>query len=70
MKGLDETKGILIASLNIIAGWAGGLEAVLWALQKGDIDVGVFQEAKLKQGICTHYGAGYAVWEAEAESRH
>ena len=61
MKGLDETKGILIASLNIISGWAGGLEAVLWDLQKGDIDVRVFQEAKLNQGIRTHYGAGYTV---------
>ena len=46
------------------------METALWALQQGNVDVGFLQEKKLTQGIYTRNGAGYDVWETEAESWH
>ena len=42
----------------------------IWALKKGNVDVGVLQEKNITKGIHTSYGAGHVVWEMEAESRH
>ena len=61
--GLVETREIRIATLNIRSGRAGALEAVLRAPKKGNVDVGVLQETKLKDGIHAQQGAGYSVWE-------
>ena len=61
LKGSDEAKGIRIAPLNIILGQAGGLDAGLRELQKGNVDVGVLHETKLAQRIHKCYGAGFAV---------
>ena len=64
-KGSEERKGIRIASLNLRSGRAGGLEALLRALQQGHVDVRVLQETKLTRGIHTRYGEGYSVWETD-----
>ena len=61
---------IQIASLNIRSGWSGGLKAVLQALQKGNVGIGVIQDMKLNRGVHTRYRAGYKVWSTEAESLH
>ena len=56
--------------LKIRLGRAGGLEAALQALKQGNVDMGVLQETKLKDGIHARQGSEYAVWETDAESRH
>ena len=70
MKVSGAARAIRIVSLNIRPGRASGLEAALRALKQGNVEVGVLQEMKLKKGIHTRYGVGYAVWETEADSRH
>ena len=39
-------------------------------MKQGNLDVGVLQETKLTEVIHTRYGAGYAIWATEAESRY
>ena len=51
-------------------GRAGGLETALWALQKGNVDVGFLQETKLTQGIHTQNSVGYNVLATDADSWH
>ena len=51
-------------------GRAGGLETALWALQKGNVDVGFLQETKLTQGIHTQNSVGYNDLATDAESWH
>ena len=70
LKGLDDAKGVYIASLNIRSGRVGGLEVALLTLQQGNIYFGVLQETKLIQRITARYGSGYTVLATEAESRH
>ena len=47
MKFLYEASGIRIALLKIRSGQAGGLEAALQVLTRGNIDVGLFQDKKV-----------------------
>eukprot|EP00978_Attheya_sp_CCMP212_P029590 scaffold105604_cov49-Attheya_sp.AAC.1 len=47
----EKTTSIRIASYNIRNGRAGGLEAALRAMAQANVDVGVFQETKLTDGI-------------------
>ena len=62
VRGSVEARGISIDRINIISGRAGGLEATLRSLRRGNIDVDVLQDTKLTDGIHTQQGAGYAFW--------
>ena len=46
------------------------MEAALRALKQGNIDVGILQEMKMKDGIHPRQGSGYTVWETAACIRH
>ena len=69
-KGTGAGQGTRLASLNIRLGQAGRIEAALWALQQGNVDVSFLQEMNMTKGIHTRHGVGYDVWETETESRH
>ena len=43
------------------------MEVALRTLHWGRVDIRVMQEMKLTQGIHTWHGAGYDIWETEAE---
>ena len=58
MRNSGEAKGIRIATLNIILGGAGGMEAEIQALRQGNVDVGVLQETKITDGIHTRQVEG------------
>ena len=60
---MEEAKGIRIASLKIRSGRAGGMEAALRDLQKGNVGVGFLQDTNLMKGIHIPYRAGYAIKE-------
>ena len=70
LKVLDAASRIRIALLKIRSERVGGLEAAIWALNQGNVDVDVFQETKLMDGIHARHGAGYTVWMTVAESSH
>ena len=46
-------KGIILASLNIQTGQAGGLDTALQVLQQDNVDVGFLQETNLTRGMHT-----------------
>ena len=52
-RGSGKANGIRLATINIMSGRAGGLEAVLGYLKQGNLDVGVLQDTKLTDGIHT-----------------
>ena len=56
-RGMRGLINIVLATINIRSGRAGGLEAALRA-------------KKLTDGIHERQGEGYSVWGTEAESRH
>ena len=58
MSFLDKSRGIIIVTLNIMLGMAGGVEAAMQALKEFNVDVGVLQEAKLNNEIHVGQGAG------------
>ena len=43
------------------------MEVALRTLHQGRVDIRVMQEMKLTQGIHTGHGAGYDIWETEAD---
>ena len=47
-----------------------GLEAALQGVSKANMDLGIFQETKLTDGIYTHGSDGYSVISTTAPSRH
>ena len=49
---------IRLATINISSGREGGLEAELWAMGQGNVDVGVLQETKLTDRIYAPQGEG------------
>ena len=51
MKGLSKANMIRLYTLNISSGRAGDLEAALWALKQGNVDVGFLQDMNLTDGI-------------------
>ena len=63
MRGSIKANRIILVTLNIRSGRAGGLEAALRVTKQGSVDVGVLQETKLTDGIHAQQGEGYAVWE-------
>ena len=70
VRGLDEARGIGLATLNIRPGRAGRLELDLRALKQFNVDVGVMQETKLIDGVCSLHGAEYVVWASKLDIRH
>ena len=55
---------------NIRNGRNGGLEAALWGVSQANMDLGIFQETKLTNGIYTCGSAGYSVVVTDTPSRH
>ena len=46
----------------------GGLEAALQGMSQANMDLGLLQETKLTDGICTRRSAGYSVVATDAPS--
>ena len=65
-----EARGIVLDTLGIRLWIEGVLEADMQVLKQVNVDVSVLQERNLTNGIHARQGAGYAVWEIEAGSRH
>ena len=55
---------------NIRNGRNGGLELALLGMSQANMDLGIFQENKLTDGIYTRGLAGYSVVATDAPSRH
>ena len=51
MRGSIKANRIILVTLNIRSGRAGDLEAALWALKQGNVDVGFLQDMNLTDGI-------------------
>ena len=65
-----ETVPIRFGIYNIRNGRKGGLEMALRGMSQANMDLGILQETKLKDGIYTHGSAGYSVIATDAPSRH
>ena len=52
---------IIFGTYNIRNGRNGGLEAALQGMSQANMDLGIFQETKLTDGIYTRGSAGYSV---------
>ena len=52
---------IRFRTYNIQNGWNGGLESALRGMIQANMDVGIFQENKLTEGIYPRFLAGYKV---------
>ena len=61
---------IRLDTLNVRLGRAGGLEASLWDMKQGNVDMGVLQETNLMDGITSWKRAVYDIWETAAGIRH
>ena len=61
---------IRFGTYNIRNGRNGGLEAALRGMSQANMDVGIFQETKLTDGIYTCGWTGYSVIATDAPSRH
>ena len=61
---------IRFGTYNIRNGRNGGLEAALRGMSQANMDLGIFHEMKLTDGIYTHGSAGYSVVAMDAPSRH
>ena len=46
------------------------MESALRGMSQANMDLGIFQETKLTDGIYTHRSAGYSVVATDAPSRH
>ena len=61
---------IRFVTYNIRNGQKGVLEAALWGMSQANMDLGILQETKLRDGIYTRGSAGYSVIATDAPSRH
>ena len=61
---------IRFGTYNIRNGRNGGLESALRGMSQAKMDLGIFQETKLTDGIYTRRSAGYSVVAMDAPSRH
>ena len=61
---------ISFGTYNICNRRNGGLESALWGMSQANMDLGIFQETKLTDGIYTRGSAGYSVVATNAPSRH
>ena len=59
--GGGEQALIRFGTYNIRNGWNGGLESSLRGMSQANVDVGVFQDTKLTEGICSRFLAEYKV---------
>ncbi len=66
----DGSGFIAIASYNTRNGRNGGLESACWAMAAMDVDIGIFQETKVTDGIYTRMLSGYSVVASNAGSVH
>ena len=64
------TVPIRFSTYNIRNGRNGGLESELQGISQANMDLGIFQETKLTDGIYTRRSAGYSVVVTDAPSRH
>jgi hypothetical protein len=66
----DGSGSIAVASYNIRNGRNGGLESPCRAMAAMDVDLGIFQETKITDGIYTRLSSGYSVVASNAASVH
>ena len=64
------TVPIRFGTYNIRNGRNGGLEAALRGVSQANMDLGIFLETKLTDGIYTRGSARYSVAATDAPSRH
>ena len=64
------TASIRFGTYNIRNGRNGGLEAALRGMSQASMDLGIFQETKLTDGIYTRRSAGYSFVATDAPRRH
>jgi hypothetical protein len=67
---VDGSGSIVVASYNIRNGRNGGLESACWAMAAMGVDLGIFQETKITDGIYTRLSSGYSVVASNALSVH
>ena len=61
---------IRFGTYNIRNGPNGGMESALRGMSQANMDLGIFQETKVTDGIYTHGSARYSVFATDAPSRH
>ena len=61
---------IRFGTYNIRNGRNRGLESALRGMHQANMDLGIFQEKKVTDGIYTHGSAGYSVVATDTPSRH
>ena len=64
------TVPIRFGTYNIRNGRNSGLESALRGMSQANMDLGIFQETTLTDGIYTRGSAGYSVVATDAPSRH
>ena len=64
------TVPIMFGTYNICNGCNGGLESALRGMSQANMDLGIFQETKVTDGIYTRGSAGYSVVVTDAPSQH
>ena len=64
------TVRIRFGTYNISNGRNGVLESALQGISQANMDLGIFQETKLTDGIYTCGSAGYSIVATDAPSRH
>ena len=67
---IREGVPIIFGTYNIRNGCNGGLESALRGMAQANMDLGIFQETKCKDGIYTRASAGYRVVATDAPSQH
>ena len=58
----------MLVTYNIHNRHNNGLELALWGMSQDNMDLGIFQETKLTDGIYTRGSAGYSVVATDAPS--
>ena len=67
---MKEELPIIFGTYNIRNGRNGGLESELRGMSQDNMDLGIFQETKCKDGIFTRESDGYRVVATDALSQH
>ena len=70
MSSTGEGVPIRFGTYNIRNGCNGGLELALRGMDQANMDLGIFQDTKCKDGIYTCESAGYSVIATDAPIRH
>ena len=69
-KSTKKTVPIRFVTYNIRNGRNRGLESALRGVSQANMDLGIFQETKVTDGIYTRGSAGYSVVATDAPSQH